>query len=96
MMTSATAEKMQKLMRNNVQSGYGDENFPGLTVCAKSGTAELGEGRETNAMFAGFVLDEDYPLAFFAAVEEGGYGRYTCVPIISDVLEVCKEVLDRE
>ena len=96
LMTSATAEKMQKLMRNNVQSGYGDENFPGLTVCAKSGTAELGEGRETNAMFAGFVLDEDYPLAFFAAVEEGGYGRYTCVPIISDVLEVCKEVLDRE
>jgi peptidoglycan glycosyltransferase len=44
LMTSATAEKMQKLMRNNVQSGYGDENFPGLTVCAKSGTAELGEG----------------------------------------------------
>lgn len=95
-MTSATAETMQELMRNNVQSGYGDENFPGLTVCAKSGTAELGDDQETNAMFAGFVMDEEYPLAFFAAVEGGGYGRYTCVPIISQVLEVCKEVMDRE
>ena len=96
LMTTATAEKLQRIMRNNVESGYGDENFPGLTVCAKSGTAELGDGKESNAMFAGFVLDEEYPLAFFAAVEEGGYGRYTCVPIISRVLEVCKEVMDRQ
>lgn len=96
LMTSATAEKLQSFMRGNVVNGYGDDSFPGLTVCAKSGTAELGEGKESNAMFAGFVMDEDYPLAFFAAVEEGGYGRYTCVPIISRVLEVCKEVLDGE
>ena len=96
LMTTTTAEKLQRIMRNNVENGYGDENFPGLTVCAKSGTAELGDGQETNAMFAGFVLDEAYPLAFFAAVEEGGYGRYTCVPIISKVLEACKEVLDRQ
>lgn len=96
LMTTTTAEKLQQLMRNNVESGYGDENFHGMTVCAKSGTAELGDGEESNAMFAGFVLDEEYPLAFFAAVEEGGYGRYTCVPIISRVLEACKDVLDRE
>lgn len=95
LITSTTAEKLQDLMRNNVTNGYGDENFPGLTVCAKSGTAEMGEGQD-NAMFAGFLLDEAYPLAFFAAVEEGGYGRHTCVPIISSVLEVCKEVLDGE
>ena len=95
LMTSATAEKLQDLMRNNVTDSYGDENFPGLTVCAKSGTAEMGEGQD-NAMFAGFLLDEEYPLAFFAAVEDGGYGRYTCVPIISQILEVCKDVLDEE
>ena len=95
LMTSVTAENLQNLMRNNVIDSYGDENFPGLTVCAKSGTAEMGEGQD-NAMFAGFLLDEEYPLAFFAAVEDGGYGRYTCVPIISQVLEACKEVLDRE
>ena len=96
LMSTKTAETLQKLMRNNVVNSYGDENFSGLTVCAKSGTAEMGEGMTSNAMFAGFCLDEDYPLAFFAAVEKGGYGRYTCVPIVSEVLEVCKEVLDQE
>ena len=95
-MTSNTAEKLQTLMRNNVINSYGDENFAGLTVCAKSGTAEVGVGLVSNAMFAGFCLDEDYPLAFFAAVEQGGYGGHTCVPIISSVLEVCKDVMDRE
>ena len=96
LMTSNTAEKLQTLMRNNVINSYGDENFAGLTVCAKSGTAEVGVGLVSNAMFAGFCLDEDYPLAFFAAVEQGGYGGHTCVPIISSVLEVCKDVMDRE
>ena len=96
LMTAGTAEKLREFMRNNVINSYGDENFSGLTVCAKSGTAELGDGRTSNAMFAGFCLDEAYPLAFFAAVEQGGYGGHTCVPIISQVLEVCKEVLDGE
>jgi len=96
LMTAGTAEKLREFMRNNVINSYGDENFAGLTVCAKSGTAELGDGRTSNAMFAGFCLDEAYPLAFFAAVEQGGYGGHTCVPIISQVLEVCKEVLDGE
>jgi hypothetical protein len=44
-------------------------------------------------LFAGFVMDESYPIAFFAAVEDAGYGRQVCVPIISKLLEVCMEVL---
>jgi peptidoglycan glycosyltransferase len=96
LMNAATAGIIQEYVRNNVVNSYGDENFPGLTVCAKSGTAEMGDGMATNAMLAGFCLDESYPLAFFAAVEEGGYGRHTCVPIMSRVLEACKEVLDQE
>ena len=83
-------------MRNNVATNYGDENFPGLTVCAKSGTGEVGSERRPNAMFTGFVMDEEYPLAFFVAVEDGGYGSQVCVPIISQVLAVCKEVLDAD
>ena len=35
-----TADTLTKLMRNNVQSVYGDWQFGGLSVCAKSGTAE--------------------------------------------------------
>lgn len=95
-LSEKTIEMLQQFMRNNVENYYGDEHFPGLTVCAKSGTAEVGGGKEDNAMFAGFVADDKYPLAFIVAVENAGYGREVCVPILAEVLEACKQVLDRE
>ena len=94
-MDEATAKILQELMRNNVVSYYGDENFPGLTVCAKSGTGEVGGGKKPNAMFTGFVTDEAYPLAFIGCVENGGYGRTTCIPIIAPILAQCKQILDQ-
>ncbi len=89
-----TARILQEYMGNNVQIKYGSENFPGLTVCAKSGTAEVGGGKKPNALFAGFVADEQYPLAFIAVVEEGGFGAETCIPIISQILRECVTVMD--
>ena len=47
-------------------------------------------------MFAGFVADEEYPLAFVVIVENGGYGATTCVPVLAAVLAECKQVLDGE
>lgn len=93
-MSATTAEKLREYMGFNVTDKYGSENFPGLTVCAKTGTAEVGGGKKPNAMIAGFVVEEEYPLAFVIAVEDGGYGREICVPILSDVLAACKAVLD--
>lgn len=90
------AAKVREYMRNNVQSVYGDWNFPGLSVCAKSGTSQLGGGQKSNAMFAGFVENAEYPLAFIVVVENGGYGSHTCVPVLSKVLAACKTVLDAE
>ena len=93
-MSAEVAETLQAYLRNNVVSIYGADKFPDLTVCGKSGTSELGGDLEPNAMFAGFVMDEDYPLAFIAVVENGGYGSSTCVPVLSKVLTACKEVMD--
>ena len=93
-MSEETARTLQEFLRNNVQNYYGDESFPGLTVCGKSGTAEVGGSKKPNAMFTGFVADEKYPLAFMIAVEDGGYGRPVCVPILGKVLTACKEVMD--
>ena len=90
------AQKLQEYMRNNVELIYGAGNFPGLTVCAKSGTSQLGGEETSNAMFAGFVADEEYPLAFIVVVENGGYGASACVPVLSRVLDACKAVLDGE
>lgn len=92
-MSEELAAELQDMMRNNVVEKYGVENFPDLEVCGKSGTAQVGGDKEANAMFTGFVLDEEYPIAFFVAVEDGGYGRQACVPILSQVLEACMEIL---
>lgn len=93
LMSTQTAKTMQELMRNNVENYYGDENFAGFTVCAKSGTAQVGGNQKPNAMFTGFVLDEDYPLAFIVVIEDGGYGRLICVPVLEKVLAACRDAL---
>lgn len=95
-MSEGLAADVQELMRNNVLTKYGAENFAGLTVCAKSGTSELGGGLTSNAMFAGFATDEQYPLAFIVVVENGGYGASTCVPILAKVLSACKTALEAD
>lgn len=93
-MSADVAETLQSFMRNNVVSVYGADKFPKMTVCGKSGTSQLGGDQEPNAMFAGFVTDEQYPLAFIAVVENGGYGSSTCIPILNKVLSACKDVMD--
>lgn len=95
MLDSKTAAVLRDMLRNNVANGYGDENFPaGMTVCAKSGTGEVDGAKKSYAMFTGFVMEEEYPLAFIACVEDAGYGKKICMPMISQVLAVCKSVLD--
>lgn len=86
-MSQETAATLREFMRNNVSSKYGDDNFPGFTVCAKTGTAQVGSNRKPNAMFTGFLLDEAHPYAFIVAVENAGYGKTVCVPILAAILE---------
>ncbi len=92
-LSGSTARILQEYLRNNVQTRYGDGNFPGLTVCAKTGTAQVGGEQKPNAMLTGFVADEEYPLAFIVCVENAGYGSTVCIPIASQVLAACKEAL---
>lgn len=83
---------LQEYMLNNVTVKYGVEKFPGLTVGAKTGTAEV-EGQKPNAMLAGFVSNTDIPLAFLVCVEDAGYGKTVCIPIASKVLEAAVTAL---
>lgn len=89
-MSVSTAKILSEYMQNNVSAKYGSDNFPGMTVCAKSGTGEVGGDKRPNAMFSGFVSDPDMPLAFIVCIEEGGYGAQTCIPVLSAVLAACK------
>ena len=81
-----TCRVLRDMMRNNVQQTYGQSMFGSLAVCAKSGTAEAAPGQSPHAWFAGFVADEDLPLAFVVLVENGGGGADAAGPIAARLL----------
>ena len=93
-MSATTAKKVMEYMAFNVEDKYGSENFGGMKACAKTGTAEVGGDKKPNAMLAGFVTDEEYPLAFIVCVEDAGYGKTVCVPIADRVLSACADALN--
>lgn len=88
-MSRETADELVEMMHYNVVNNYGEWYFSGLYAGAKSGTAERGEGQSPNALLAGFVCSEDYPLAFVVVIEGGGAGSTACTPVIRQVLDAC-------
>lgn len=88
LLSSDTASKIKKLMRNNVKTQYGDYNYDGLSLCAKSGTAQIDEVDSHNtAWFVGFMDDDENPYAFVVLVEYGNSGSRTAGPIANKVLQ---------
>ena len=86
-MSADTAQQLQQMMRYNVIHHYeGDVNFPGLPLCAKTGTAELGDGT-SHAWFTGFLQDEEHPYAFVVFVEQGGGGLTVAGAAANSILQ---------
>lgn len=82
-----TAGAVRDMMRYDVLNNYGDGNYPGLKLCAKSGTAQLAKGQQPNAWFAGFMDRADCPLAFVVVIENGGAGSSQAGPVANKVLQ---------
>lgn len=86
-MEAGTAKKLGQMMSYNVSAHYGGENrFPGLRLCAKTGTAELGDGT-SHAWFAGFLSDEAHPYAFVVLIEQGGGGLSAAGTLANTLLQ---------
>ena len=86
-MSSSTANKLAEMMRNNAVTAYdSDNNFPGLKICAKTGTAEVGDGT-SNAWFVGFLDDDEHPYAFVTMVERGGGGLSVAGTLTNNYLQ---------
>lgn len=88
LVNASTAEQLTQMLSNNVQKTYGTDRFPHMDLCAKSGTAEVGEGLTPHAWFAGFLKNEDAPYAFVVLVENGGSGNRTAGAIAGKVLNI--------
>ena len=91
-----TAQRLDQMMRSAVTDYYGDDIFGGLTVCAKTGTGEIGEGKEPNAWMVGYAQDEDCPLAFACVVEEAGFGYSYAGPVAQAAMIKAAEKLGAE
>ena len=94
-MSTDMAEKLKAMMNFNVVSAYGEWNFPGLKLCAKSGTAEVGDGT-SHAWFTGFLDDEAHPWAFVVLIENGGGGARNAGPVANTVLQKAISISDGE
>jgi len=93
-LSEETAETVRAYMRSSAMS-YDASRFGQLTVCAKTGTAQVEGQDKPNAMLAGFVTDPEYPLAFIVCVEDAGYGNEVAIPIAQKVLDACKTYMDK-
>jgi peptidoglycan glycosyltransferase len=80
-----TAERLGEIMDHH-PSG----SFPGLTMHAKSGTAEVGGGLRPHAWFAGYI--KEHPLAFVVVVENGGGGAAVAGTAANKVLQAAVQL----
>ena len=91
LLKTETAKDLQRLMHYNVVNGYGEYRFPGLALCGKTGTAEVGDG-SSHAWFVGFLADEEHPYAFVVLIEHGGGGLAAAGPVAGKLLSAaCSE-----
>lgn len=86
LISSSTASQLRLMMRYCVTLTYGDSSFPGLDLCAKSGTAEI-DGASPHSWFCGFLRDAEHPYAFVVLVENGGSGAAVAGAVANTVLQ---------
>lgn len=94
MLSAATADRLKTYMRYNVTNAYGDGLFPGLSVCAKTGTAEVGGTKKPNCWMVGFSSDEKTPYAFAVVVENEKSSLKSAGQIASALMKAAAEKKD--
>ena len=87
LMDPSTANELKALMEYAAIDHYEREtNFPGLDICAKTGTAELGDGN-SHSWFVGFLDSEEHPYAFVVLIEKGGSGLANAGALTNTLLQ---------
>lgn len=93
-LSTNVANKLKETMRYTVKNNSSYSALNMMNICAKTGTAEVGEGKEPHGWVVGFSDDEKTPYAFVVVVENGGYGSKCAVPIAASVLNKIKSGSD--
>lgn len=87
-LTPQDAATIRDLMRVVVTQGTGTAAaVSNVTICGKTGTAEMDTQEADNAWFAGFIADDEAPYAVCVAVEQGGTGGAVAAPIAREIFK---------
>ncbi len=92
MMKASAAERLGDMMRKDVTDHYGEGDFAGLELCAKTGTAEVGDKSTPHSWFVGFCRAADKPYAFVVVVENAGSGLGAASSVAARVLQAAPTV----
>ncbi len=85
--TFAAALRVKEMMRGVVQRGTARAcDLPGLEICAKTGTAQTGKGRD-HAWFTCFAPMRQPRLVVTVLVEHGGFGAEAALPVAKKILQ---------
>jgi peptidoglycan glycosyltransferase len=83
-----TANLVTDAMKQVVKSGSGARAaIPDIAVAGKTGTAEVGADKPTNAWFIGFAPADDPQVAIAVLIEGGGQGGRVAAPTAKPVLQ---------
>jgi peptidoglycan glycosyltransferase len=83
-----TAATVAGIMEKTVTTGSGwRARISGVRVAGKTGTAEIGRGKPTNAWFIAFAPAEKPTVALAIMIEGGGVGGQVAAPAAKPVLE---------
>jgi len=73
---------------SNILEIQNRQNFPGLQIHAKSGTAQVGGDKAPHAWYVGYITNPGHPYAFVVIIEHGGGGTANAAPVANRVLQV--------
>ena len=84
----SVAEDVRTMMEAVVSEGTGvSAAIPGVTVAGKTGTAEVGPHRPSDAWFIAFAPAENPTVAVAVLIVNGGVGGTVAAPIAREVME---------
>lgn len=83
--SKSTADRVKDILKSNGVAYSKIHSYPN-SLCAKTGTAEVGEDKTPTSLFVGFLDDSEKPYSILVIIEKGGYGITTAGRIASDIL----------
>ena len=91
-MDKASAAKLEALMLDATLHGTGSPAaVKGFSVAGKTGTVQV-ESKKNNALYVGYIQEDECPYAISVVVEEAGSGGKAAAPLAAQMLKAATQL----